>query len=359
MRVAFDKHIHTRNPNSGMGVYVEKILQGFYKDKTTSLVLVDYAPLKESSLIRKVINLLGEQLAVNIKFLILALRYKTDVFYSPNPPVPLFVNTPVVLTIPDMSFCYDGTMNKVVKAYLFLVYLVSARKAKIITTFSESSKKDIVKILKIDPKKVHVTPLGVDRLSSSLKPKPVMRKFGITKKYIFSVPGTFVPRKNMADLLKAYEKLNAIIRMKYDIVLVGNIEDGYHREFEELVKESKLSNNVICTGYISKEELVTVYKGASVFVFPSLYEGFGLPPLEAMSLGVPTIVYNRSSLPEVVGDAALLVDNPVSLAKALTEVISNKNLRKNLIQKGYRQSKKFSWDRTSNRLIKIVRSAYE
>ncbi|OGM31304.1 hypothetical protein A2803_03875 [Candidatus Woesebacteria bacterium RIFCSPHIGHO2_01_FULL_44_21] len=359
MKVAVDKHIYTRSPNSGMGVYIQKVVRALEKDKNISVVLLDYRGRKEDSLWNKVYNLLYEQFAISWKYTREVTKKRVGVFFSPNPPVPIFLNRPIVLTIPDLSFYYDQSMNKIIKAYLFFVYFLSARKAKLITTFSESSRKDIVRILRVAPNKVEVTPLGVRKISSKLNSREVLKKFGIGKRYILSVPGTFIPRKNMIDLVKAYKNLDEKIREKYLLVLVGNNKDNYYENFAKIVKKSKLTKNVVFTGYVSEGELVALYKGAVVFAFPSLHEGFGLPPLEAMSLGTPTIVYNRSSLPEVVGDASILVNNSKELRSALVETIKKSDLRRSLSVRGLKQSRKFSWNKATKNIINIIKSGNE
>jgi glycosyltransferase involved in cell wall biosynthesis len=175
----------------------------------------------------------------------------------------------------------------------------------------------------------------------------VRQKYALPERFILGV-GTLSPRKNFTRLMKAYERL-AFTHLKVHLVIVGD----WGWRCEEIRKESR-HPNIHLIGYVEGEELAAIYTLAELFVFPSLYEGFGIPPLEAMACGCPVIVSSNSSLPEVVDEAGLKV-NPYSIediARAMDEILTDSPLKKRLIQKGFEQVKKFSWSQSAECLRK-------
>ncbi len=355
MRIAVDYRLVTMNPKSGMGVYVKEIvstLRLIDKANVYKTFTFDFRSIKKP-LISKLADLVKEHYFVNVMLPFL-LRKKYDLLYSPNPPSPIFCPVPVVLTIPDLSFLHDTQMNFFVKLYLFFVYYLSVRRAQEITTFSENSKRDIVKFLKVNSEKVSIITPAVNKnfykKLSQKKLKKVMEKFGINAKYILSVPGSFIERKNAKDLLLAYNLLPARFKKNYLLVFVGNASGPNFERFKQLVQKLKLGKRVIFTGYISEADLVALYQGAVISVFTSLYEGFGLPPLESMAAGTPVIVYKNSSLPEVVGNAGVLVENRDELTKSILNLLKNKKRRIRFARLGREKAKEFSWEKSAKKM---------
>lgn len=359
MKIAVDTRL-LHNPTSGMGVYLSEILQRLKKtDSKDEYYDLEYT-LPKSNFLEKFIDLLYEQLWIQFFVPISIVKQKIEILYSPNPPTSLFVTIPVVLTIPDLSFCFDESINFFIKTYLFWVYKLSALKASKITTFSENSRKDIIRILKIDSNKIEVVnPAIKDQFRiniSSFQKKQVKAKFGISKNYILSVPGTFIPRKNVNDLLLSFCNLPAKIKEDFILVFVGSKKHSSFNSFIDQVKILNLEKKVIVTGYISTLDLDILYKEAFMFITTSLYEGFGLTPLEAMSRKIPVISYNNSSLSEIVGDAGLKVKNKEELSVAILELITQSKLRNQLIKKGLSWIKKYDWNQSSQKLIKIFQN---
>lgn len=218
-----------------------------------------------------------------------------------------------------------------------------------ILAVSNQTKTDIQKFTQIPEEKIQVIYEAVD---SQFKPTndqdkiiEVKKRYGITRDYILSV-GTKEPRKNIDKLIKAFFQLNLDIQL----VLVG--KSGW------LNSLNSKNKNIIETGFIEDEDLPILYSSASVFTYPSLYEGFGLPVLEAMSCGAPVIISNNSSLPEVVGKAGILI-NPNStqeIKEALEKVLTNKKLQKELSQKSQVQAQKFNWQKTAKETLEIYNS---
>lgn len=232
--------------------------------------------------------------------------------------------------------------------------LAMARIEKIqphILTISESAKQDILKFVDIDPNKIHVIKLGFQR---SLIAKETYERRDY--EYILYM-GAIEDRKNISRIIDAFE----IIASKYKqirLILAGNLPSKYSNIIER-INNSSCKDRIILTGYISEEEKYHLLSNALMLVFPSLYEGFGLPVLEAMSCGCPVITSNVSSLPEVAGDAAILIDpyDMEQLACEMERVITSDTLRDEMRNKGYKQSEKFSWDIAAEQVERVYEIA--
>ncbi len=290
-----------------------------------------------------------EQLYIQTGFLVSLAKQGVSRVYVPNPPVPFLSSIPIVLTIPDLSFIFDLHTSLTLKVYLWISYFLSAHKAAGITTFSKNSALDISKWLMVDSKKINIISPAV---SYSLKiQKPSRKK--ITSSYILTVPGTFVARKNMLDVAIAVKNLKGFVPK---VVVVGQNSGADYENFVRYIHDQKISDKFIFVGRVEDHELANLYSHAKLVVYPSLYEGFGLPPLEAMYFHVPTICYHNSSLPEIVGKAGLLVGNARQLSKAIKSVLTNPKLRKKMIAKGILREKQFSWKKSASILHKQLNS---
>ena len=184
--------------------------------------------------------------------------------------------------------------------------------------------------------------------------KEKVSKYGIEPEYILFL-GTLEPRKNIITLIKAYGELSDEIRDRHPLVIGGKKGWLYEDIFQE-VRKCSLEKKVIFLDYIQQLDLPALYNGASIFVFPSLYEGFGLPPLEAMACGKPVITSNVSSLPEVIGDAGILIEpkSIQSLALNIERILTNNKFRQELQKKSIRQARKFNWRFTARSTYKTI-----
>jgi len=231
----------------------------------------------------------------------------------------------------------------------------SVKNASKIFTISKSSKDDIIDIYGVEDKKVIVTYPGIKEGSSAkiLTMDDLRKKFGIDKDYILFV-GTLQPRKNISKLIEAFSKLK---ESRIKLVIVGKKGWLYEPIFEK-VKELKVEGRVKFLDFIPQEEMPSLYKGAKAFILPSLYEGFGMPPVEAQAVGVPVVVSRLSSLPEVVGASGIYIDDPHSIdsiKEALEKVISlTKNDRQAIIEVGKENTKRFDWDLSAAKLLTIL-----
>ncbi|MEM9922232.1 MAG: glycosyltransferase family 1 protein [Cyanobacteria bacterium P01_D01_bin.50] len=231
----------------------------------------------------------------------------------------------------------------------------------LVLTFSESTKQDIIEYLQIDSNKICVTPLA-SRYHANFVPAENLEILKNQVQYDFSQPyllfvSTIEPRKNIIAIILAFNYLKHKYKIPHNLVLIGR--KGWHyKPIFTAIENSPFTSQIHHLDYLSDELVALFYGKADVFVYPSHYEGFGLPVLEAMTLGAPVVTSNTSSLPEVAGDAALLInpDEPMQLAEAILKLISDSYLRRELIDKGKERAKLFSWERTAKETLTAYRS---
>lgn len=277
---------------------------------------------------------------------------------------PPFSPCPVVVSIHDLSFEHlPKTFKWRSRKQLRITVRRSAREAAQVIALSEYARSDIIDTYRVSPEKVSVIPLAAPAhfgpVNDEQELQRVRQTYGIEGDYILSV-GAIQPRKNLSRLVAAYSRLrgaNPEGKLP-QLVLVGKCAWLYD-ETLRTIKELEVSNSVILTGYVPEADLPALYSGALCFVYPSYFEGFGLPPLEAMKCGAPVIVGNKTSLPEVVGDAGLLVDpfEVDDIAAAIEKVISDSNLRAQLRVKGLERAKLFDWRETARQTLAVYEKA--
>lgn len=284
-------------------------------------------------------------------------RNKPDVFFTPTHYAPRFSPIPTVISIMDLSYIHYPQLFRSSDLYQLKHWSsYSVKKAKKILTISEASRNDIINEYKISPENVVVTYPGI-KSEKHMKANVVdiHSKFSIPGRYILFV-GTLQPRKNIVRLIQAFSILKKDQENEdLELVIVG--KKGWL--FEEILEAPHtfgVEDDVRFLEFVDDLELTELYKQAVCFVLPSLYEGFGLPVLEAMKYGCPVITSNVSSLPEAGGDAALYVDptNSEDIAKTMQKVVENKGLQEQLREKGYKQVKKFSWEKTAKETLAVL-----
>jgi len=273
---------------------------------------------------------------------------------------PPFCPCPVVVSLHDLSFEHlPHTFNRRSRTQLRLTVRHSAKRAARIISLSEHTRQDIAQTYGIDEKLIHAIPLaappGFARVQDDKELQRVRHTYGIMGNYILSV-GSIQPRKNLARLVKAYASLKARLSTNElpRLVLVGKRAWLYDETLRAL-EETGLSKLVILTGYVPQSDLPALYSGALCFVYPSYFEGFGLPPLEAMKCGAPVIVGNTTSLPEVVGNAALSVDpyDVEAIAAGIERLIKDSVLRDQLSVKGLARAEMFDWQKTARQTLRV------
>jgi alpha-1,3-rhamnosyl/mannosyltransferase len=234
----------------------------------------------------------------------------------------------------------------------------SARHSRMVLTGSRHARDDLLTAYGLSPDRVAVTPYAADPRFRTLAADEVGRRlvrFGLPPGYLLCV-GNLQPRKNLRRLLQAYARLPQDLRPP--LVVVGQAAWLYDDVYAA-VREHRLSEAVSFTGFVETDELVGLYNGAAAFAYPSLFEGFGLPVLEALACGVPTLTSSRSSLPEVAGDAALLVDpeSVEEIASGLERVLCDSQLRSRLVGAGPVQAARFSWPRCAELTVRAYNRA--
>lgn len=289
---------------------------------------------------------------------------EADVFFGTNFRGLFSSSFKTVITIHDMAQMYfRETIEEKTLVYLENELPQAAQKAHRIIAVSETTKNDIVRFLDIPPERVKVVHNGVDAafcpVADPAQLDQVRTRYRLPERFLLCV-GTIQPRKNLARLLEAYAKICQEHGCQHDLVLVGG--DGWKSEgLRQQIQSLQLSKRVHFTGYVTDADLPLLYNLADIFVFPSLYEGFGLPVLEAMACGIPVVTSNSSSLPEIAGDAALLVDpcDVESIAAGIRTLLADQELRTDFSRKGIARAKLFTWERCAHETLAVLREALE
>ena len=287
-----------------------------------------------------------------------------DMAHVPYFAPPLYPSIPTVVTIHDLIPlilpAYKGSL--LVRLYTRLVS-IAAQHAQAIITDSGSSKRDIINLLKMPEERVHTIPLAAD---DRFKPEvgtseldQVRQKYSLPQAFILYLGG-FDQRKNMKTLFQGFRGLRERLGDKYPLVLAGTLpskDTPFFPHPRRLAEEAGVSDGVRFIGWVPEEEKPALYSLATLFLYPSLYEGFGLPPLEAMASGTPVIASHASSLPEVVGDGGVLVDpqEPEAWAEAMVAVLTSPQKREEISAKAVEQAQKFSWRRTARETLEVYK----
>lgn len=288
---------------------------------------------------------------------------RADLLHAPVNVAPLQSVCPTVVTVHDLSFIhYPDSFRVLQRLYQRTMMPISIRRAARVIAVSENTKMDLLRLCRADPARVQVVYNGVEgRFRPIAKPEveEFRRQRGLPERMILFV-GTLEPRKNVTTLLKAYALLRKTGRTEVPLVIAGG-RGWLYGPTLALAEELDLGEHVFFPGYVSDTELPLWYNAAEIFVFPSLYEGFGLTPLEAMACGTPVIVSSASSLPEVVGDAGLIVEsqNVEGLAEAIARLLDDPALRKELGAAGQRRAREFTWPKTAQKTVAVYRQALD
>jgi glycosyltransferase involved in cell wall biosynthesis len=283
-------------------------------------------------------------------------RARVDLAHGLAFVTPLISPCPTVVTIFDLSFIrFPDAFRRANRAYLRLFTSLSARRAWRVIAISEHTRRDVVQLLDVPAERVEVVYCGVGQ---AFKPCPtadvqaLRRRRNLPERFILFV-GTLEPRKNVRRLIEAYAQIRDL---GVGLVIAGG-KGWLYEDIFASVERMGLSNEVFFAGYVPTEELPLWYNAADLFVFPSLYEGFGLPPLEAMACGTPVISSNAASLPEVIGEAGLMVapQDVEGLSAAMRQVLTDQHLRAQLRERGLQQARKFSWKKTAQQTVEVYR----
>ena len=297
---------------------------------------------------------------------IIVRKYKLDIFHSLLDTLPFFSKGKFVLSlfeIPDYRIELESQINavslyaRISYGYNKFLFLPSLRKAKIIIVSSHSTKKDLMERYNVDGEKMRVLyPAADECFCAANDERDVLntrKKYNAEAGYLLHI-SSFDPRDNTPTVISAFKKTLSELKFPKKLIIGGNV-DPEKKGLEKLITELNLKNNIIFTGHLSEEELVALYQAADVYIDPSLYEGFGFQVVEAMACGVPVITSKVTSLPEIMGDAGILVNpNDIdSLSSALIRVLVDSELRNAMRQKSLERAKFFSWEKTAQETLAI------
>ena len=280
-----------------------------------------------------------------------------DILHAPTPAglPPAGPRQRSVVTVHDVAFLLRPDLFPRRWLWTYRAGLARAvRTADALIAVSRHTAEDVVRRAQADPAKVHVAPLAAAVPSTEPAVDATLARFGIRTPYVLSV-GTLEPRKNLIALVRAYRRLSAR-GFDHSLVLAG--QWGWNSGPLKQELSVQAPGSIVVTGRASSEEVDALYRGAAALVYPSLYEGFGLPVLEAMARGIPCIVSKTTSLPEVAGDAAIFVDpkNIEEMASAIERVAGDPDLRTDLSKRGLARAAEFSWDETARRTLDVYQS---
>lgn len=347
---------------TGIGRYIHKTLEQILRLDTKNDYILLVRKEDKDSILLKAPNLY--LLPVNIGWygfkeqtalLRVIKSQKPDLVHFTNFNFPLRYKGKFVITVHDLTLLHFQNVRKNLLSkplyaskdrVMRVVLRQGVNRAKAVFAPSEYVKEDIAKTYKIRRNKIYVAHEAAELVTK--KASVDLKKLKINKPFLLYV-GNAYPHKNLERLIMAFGELITKYLLDYQLVIAGR-KDDFHAALEEEVKRSNLEDRVVFTGYVNDNELAGLYKSASLYVFPSLSEGFGLPGLEAMSYGLPTVSSNATCLPEILGDAVKYFNpkNTHNMAKVISTVLADKSLQQKLIEKGYKQVKKYNWKKTAN-----------
>lgn len=375
MKIGIDARVLYMPTLKGMGVYLMNLLDGLERiDKKNEYVL--YYDSRQKVISRKPAGRNFKEKGISIRkgdryyfweqfrLPLEVEKDKINVFHSPANTSMFHLRCPTIVTVHDTILQQSERLGIFDKLYFRNLQSFILKRVKKIITVSEYSKELIVRIMKIKKSKIEVIPLGASGLFKKVDDNDLIestkKKYGIQGEYILNVGGES-PWKNVSTLIEAYSELVRNYKIVQKLVITGIRKQTILNGHMGQVLALGIYGKVIILGYVTQDDLIYLYSGAKLFVYPSLHEGFGLPPLEAMACGVPVVASDRTSIPEVVGDAAVLVDASKSknIAKAIHDVLGDESLNQKLSTAGLKRSKEFNWQKTAEMTLKNYENALQ
>jgi glycosyltransferase involved in cell wall biosynthesis len=290
------------------------------------------------------------------------LKNKFDIFYTPDPVYMPFVSIKKKInTIHDLQpYYYKKERGFIENTYNRIMYFLSYLSSNKTIVVSENTLQECFKIIPLSRKKIINCSEGIEKNFKLMKDKRKLKntkeKYNISEDYIFYI-GSLSPRKNILNIIYSFEKV--MDKIPHNLYLFGAYS-WKDKSVHKLLNKSKFKDRIIIKGFVEEKDLPAIYNLANLFLYPSLYEGFGLPILEAQACGCPVITSNISSMPEVAGKGALLVDpyNVDEIANSILKIINDKKTKGNLIKKGFTNIKRFSWEKTAKNILRVCEEVY-
>jgi len=330
----------------------------------------EYSKFNFPSNVKKVcVNAHHYSFAEQLKFLKILNREKCDLVHFSHFNLPFFYRGKFIVTIHDttISFYPGKKMNSWWRKCAYnLVIRNAVRRAEKIITVSDNTAQDVQRLFGIKREKMKTIWNGIGeefKEISNAEKSEVREKFGLSQKFLLYT-GNWREHKNLVGLLQAFSKIvSSVTNGKFSdlqLVITGKA-DPYYPEVQQTIKTLGLQDFVKLVGLVNQKDLVGLYNTASAYAFPSFYEGFGLPPLEAMACGTPVSASHVSAIPEVCGDAVQYFDpkNSDDMAEKISKLLMDKNMQENLITKGKERIKLFSWDKSAEQTLKIYQSTLQ
>jgi glycosyltransferase involved in cell wall biosynthesis len=380
MRIAIDYTAAIRH-GAGIGNYVRYLVDAMLaQDPRNQYTLLTSGHPTPDRPFPKADNVRGRSIIIPDRYLnILWYRWRlpvyatiftgtVDIYHGPDfvlPPINGRVRK--IVTVHDLAFIeHPEYAVPQLAAYLKKVVPEAVAAADVVAAVSQATKQTLIDCFRTPAEKITYIPNGIrssfKRINDPILLAATRHKFGLKHPLVLGV-GTLEPRKNHLGLIKAFHKAqsSATKKPRPAMLALAGGPGWLYDETQQLIAKLKLESKVRFLGRVSEFELITLYSMADVFVFPSFYEGFGVPPLEAMACGVPVITSNTSSLPEVVGDAAVMIDpyNTAELARAILQVLQDERLRDELRQKGYARAQHFTWAQSASKMLSVYQRLYD
>ncbi len=371
MRIGIDARIYSTR-FTGVGRYVAELIRNLLEiDKKNEYVIFmnregydSFEP--NTKRVQKVlVNARHYSFAEQLRYWWILRSYKLDLMHFTHFNMPILYRGPSVVTIHDLtlSFFPGKKMNSAFYRFAYNLVLQGAVKhARKIIAVSENTRNDLKEVAGVEPGRVEVIYEGVDGQftprENAEAVEHTLKKYGISREFILYT-GVWRSHKNLVNLIRAFKLLREDESFEAQLVITGE-EDPYYPEVKRTVQEMGLEHDVVYAGLVPEDELVALYQAAKIYAFPSLYEGFGLPPLEAMRCGTPVVASKSSCIPEICGEEnALFFDpyDPQDMAHALQRVWVDPELQKQLRDRGLKHSLKFSWEDMAEKTLKIYEEA--
>lgn len=373
MKIGIDARMYSSR-FTGIGRYNHELIKNLLKiDKKNQYVIFlnqnefPKFKIKNPQQVKKVMaNCQHYSLSEQTKLLKILNKENLDLMHFTHFNAPIFYRRPFVMTIHDLTLSYfpGKKMTSVLHRLAYqLTIRTNTHKAKHIIAVSKNTKKDLTKLLKINPEKITVTYEGTDPKFQVIDCRnklqfisTVEEKYGLNNPFLLYT-GVWRDHKNVVGLIKAYAKLLNGKKFEGDLVITGR-KDGTYNEVIEAVKNLQIENKVKFVGLVPEEDLIALYNLASIYVFPSFYEGFGLPPLEAMACGTPVCASNTSCIPEICGKENAVFFDPYdieNMTEKIGKLYNDNQLQKKLIQNGFKRIQDFSWEKMARETLGVYK----
>lgn len=370
MRIGIDARMYS-SAFTGIGRYVLELINHLFAiDQINEYTIFFNEPhfsqfhLKRKGVKKVLVGSPHYSFSEQTRFLRKLWANNLDLMHFTHFNAPVFYRKPCIVTIHDLTLSFYPGKKMTVwwrrLGYQFVIRSIVNRAKKIIAV-SEHTKKDLVKLFKLNPEKIEVIHEGVNPSFHQIQDKHLLdefrKKLDIEKPF-FLYTGNWRDHKNLVSLIKAFSILKKKYRLPHFLVITGK-EDPWYPEVKQAVINESLEGEVRFTGLIPDENLVLLYNCADLYVFPSLYEGFGLPALESFACGLPVVAANKSSLPEICGDAALYFDphNIEDIAEKIFSACNDEIKKEDLRRRGFLRMKNFSWEEMAKKTLEIYNEA--